>query len=207
MAAGRAFSSSIVRQQKRKVEMKMTKSMLVALAAVLMAGSVRAEVVEQTANGFSLQEHVTIAAAPDKVYAELIQPAHWWSSSHTFSGDAKNMTFDARAGGCWCETLKDGGSVLHMSVINVVPGKLLRMRGALGPFQSTGMDGAMNIVLTAKGKSTEVALVYNLGGYVWGGYQALPASADGVLGLQIYRLKQLIETGSADTPRPAGEKP
>ena len=77
MAAGRAFSSSIVRQQKRKVEMKMTKSMLVALAAVLMAGSVRAEVVEQTANGFSLQEHVTIAAAPDKIYAELIHPAHW----------------------------------------------------------------------------------------------------------------------------------
>ncbi len=69
------------------------------------------------------------------------------------------------------------------------------------------MDGTMNIVLTPKGKTTEVALVYNLGGYVWGGYQALPAAADGVLGLQVYRLKQLIETGSADTARPAGEKP
>ncbi len=180
---------------------------LFAAAAILAATGAHAEVVDQTANGFSLQEHVTIAASPDKVYAELIQPARWWSSAHTFSGDAKNMTLDARAGGCWCETLKDGGSVLHMTVVNVVPGKLLRMRGALGPFQSTGMDGAMNIVLTPKGKSTEVALVYNLGGYVWGGYQALPSSADGVLGLQIYRLKQRIETGSPDTPRPAGEKP
>jgi uncharacterized protein YndB with AHSA1/START domain len=178
-----------------------------AAAFVAATAGARAEVVEQTANGFSLQEHVTIAAAPDKVYAELIQPAHWWSSSHSFSGDAKNMTLDARAGGCWCETLKDGGSALHMTVINAVPGKLLRMRGALGPFQSTGMDGAMNIVLTLKGKTTEVALVYNLGGYVLGGYGAVPQSADGVLGLQIYRLKQLIETGSADTPRPAGEKP
>jgi uncharacterized protein YndB with AHSA1/START domain len=181
---------------------------LFAAAAFLAATSgAWAEVVEQTANGFSLQEHVTIAAAPDKIYAELIQPAHWWSSSHTLSGDARNMMLDAHAGGCWCETLKDGGSVLHMTVVNVVPGKLLRLRGALGPFQSTGMDGTMNIVLTPKGKATDVALVYNLGGYVWGGYQALPAAADGVLGLQIYRLKQLIETGSADTPRPAGEKP
>ncbi len=168
----------------------------------------RAEVVEQTANGFSLQEHVTIAASPDKIYAELIQPAHWWSSSHTFSGDAKNMTFDAHAGGCWCETLKDGGSVLHMTVVNVVPGKLLRMRGALGPFQSTGMDGAMNIVLTPKERAPRSRSSTISAAMSWGGYTALPGSADGVLGLQIYRLKQLIETGSADTPRaPRGEKP
>jgi hypothetical protein len=94
-----------------------------------------------------------------------------------------------------------------MTVVNVIPGKLLRLRGALGPFQSTGMDGAMNFVLTAKGQGTELQLVYNIGGYTWGGYQALPTTADGVLGLQVYRLKQLIETGSPNTPRPAGEKP
>ncbi len=177
----------------------------------LLAASARAEIIDLQANGFSLQEHETIAAPPDKVWAELIQPAHWWSSAHTISGDAKNMTLELRAGGCWCETLKDGGSVLHMTVVQVRPNVLLRMRGALGPFQSTGMDGAMNIVLTPQGKSTKVDLVYNIGGYVWGGYQALPGSADGVLGLQLFRLKQLIETGSADTPRPptdpkAGEK-
>ena len=176
--------------------------LLAAAAIAAMCGVARAEVVDQQANGFSLQEHETIAAAPDKIWAELVQPAHWWSSAHTISGDAKNMTLDLRAGGCWCETLKDGGSALHMTVVQVRPNVLLRLRGALGPFQSTGMDGAMNFVLTPKGKSTEVALVYNLGGYVWGGYQALPGSADGVLKLQLFRLKQLIETGSADTPRP-----
>jgi len=178
--------------------------------AALAASAATAEVVDQQANGFSLQEHETIAAAPGAVWAELIQPAHWWSQAHTFSGDSKNLSLDAKAGGCWCETLPGGGSVLHLTVVNVVPGKLLRMRGALGPFQSTGMDGAMNIVLEPgdkKGKTTKLTVVYNLGGYVWGGYQALPATADGVLGLQFYRLKQLIETGSPDTPRPAGEKP
>jgi uncharacterized protein YndB with AHSA1/START domain len=188
----------------REFEMKMRYA---ALACALLAmPSANAAVVDQQANGFSLQEHETIAAAPDKVWAELIQPAHWWGSDHTISGDAKNMTLEARAGGCWCETLKNGGSVLHMTVVQVRPGQLLRLRGALGPFQSTGMDGALNIVLTADGKGTKVDFVYNLGGYVWDGYQALPGTADGVLGLQLYRLKALIETGSPNTPRPAEEK-
>lgn len=175
-----------------------------ALACALLAmPSANAAVVDQQANGFSLQEHETIAAAPDKVWAELIQPAHWWMPGHTISGDPKNMTLEARAGGCWCEALKNGGSVMHMTVVQVRPGQLLRMRGALGPFQSTGMEGAMNIVLTPEGKGTKVDLVYNLGGYVWEGYQALPGTADGVLGLQLYRLKALIETGSPNTPKPA----
>ncbi len=86
------------------------------------------------------------------------------------------MTFDARAGGCWCETLPGGGGVLHMTVVFVAPGKMLRLRGALGPFQSTGMDGAMTITLDpAKDGGTALELSYNLGGYVWGGYGALRA--------------------------------
>lgn len=179
---------------------------VVAAALVAMQCAARAEVVDQQANGFSLQEKEQIATTPDMIYAALIDPSKWWSSAHTFSGDARNMTLDARAGGCWCETLPNGGSVLHMTVVYADPGKLLRMRGALGPFQSTGMEGAMNIVLTPNKQGTEVKVVYNLGGYVWDGYQALPKTADGVLGLQLFRLKQLIETGSADTPRPAEEK-
>ena len=179
---------------------------IVVIALVTMQCAARSEVVDQQANGFSLQEKEQIAATPDKIYAALIDPARWWSSAHAFSGDAKNMTLDARAGGCWCEKLPDGGSVLHMTVVFADPGKLLRLRGALGPFQSTGMEGAMNIVLAPNKQGTEVKLVYNLGGYVWDGYQALPKTADGVLGLQLFRLKQFIETGSADTPRPAEEK-
>jgi len=177
-----------------------------AIATLLVAGA-RCEVVDQQANGFSLQHTETINAPPDKVYAALIDPSKWWDSAHTFSGDAKNMTFDARAGGCWCETLKNGGSVQHMTVILADPGKVLRLRGALGPFQSTGMEGTMNIVFEPKGSGTNLVVAYNLGGYIWGGYQSLPKTADGVFGLQFYRLKQLIETGSASTPRPKGEQP
>ena len=180
---------------------------IVALALITMQCATHAEVADKQPNGFSLDETETINAPPDKVYAALIDPSKWWDSAHTFSGDAKNMTFDARAGGCWCETLPNGGSVLHMTIVNIAPGKLVRLRGALGPFQSTGMEGAMNVVFTPKNGGTELEVSYNLGGYVNGGFDVLATSADGVLNLQFYRLKQLIETGSADTPRPKGEQP
>ena len=168
------------------------------LALLALQGAANAEVQDVQANGFSIQEKVEIAASPDKVYETLIQPAKWWSSAHTFSGSAANMTMDARAGGCWCETLPNGGSVLHMTVVQVQPGKLLRLRGALGPFQSTGMEGALNIVMEPKDKGTLLTMTYNIGGYVWGGYQALPQTADGVLNIQTKRLKKFIETGTPD---------
>lgn len=170
------------------------------LAAALLAGNVcRAEVVDLQANGFSLRQKIAIAAAPDKVYAALIEPAKWWSKYHTFSGDAANMTLEARPGGCWCEKLPNGGGVLHMTIVYADPGKMLRMRGALGPFQSTGMEGTMTITLdAAKGGGTDLELNYNLGGYVWGGYGPLPNGADGVLNQQVRRLKNYLETGNAD---------
>lgn len=171
-----------------------------AALALALASVARAEVVDLQANGFSLRQKITISAPPDKVYAALIDPAHWWSPGHTFSGDAKNMTFDARPGGCWCETLPKGGGVLHMTVVHVEPGHLLRMRGALGPFQSTGMDGAMTVTLDpAKDGGTDLELNYNLGGYIWGGYGPLPNGADGVLNQQVRRLKNYVETGSPDS--------
>jgi uncharacterized protein YndB with AHSA1/START domain len=185
----------------------MMRVLLSAVALLVLQGAAaRAEVLDVQPNGFSVQEKVEIAASPDKVYETLIQPAKWWSSGHTFSGDAKNMTLDARAGGCWCETLPNGGSALHMTVVQVQPGKLLRLRGALGPFQSTGMEGALNIVLEANGKATTLTMTYNIGGYVWGGYGALPKAADGVLNVQTKRLKKFIETGTPDYTQENTEK-
>ncbi len=172
-----------------------------ALALVLIAltlASAHAGVADQSATGFSLEETARIAAPPDKVYAALIEPARWWSPEHTFSGSAANLTLDARAGGCWCETLAGGGSVLHLMVVFADPGKMLRLRGALGPLQGTGMDGAMSIALKADGAATDLTLTYNLGGYMKGGFDGLPQGADGVLADQVLRLKRFVETGSPE---------
>ncbi len=119
----------------------------IAVAVIALAPMVSeraaAEVISVASNGFEVGETAHTSAAADKVYAEMLTPAHWWSSDHTFSGSAANLVLDARAGGCWCETLANGGSVEHLTVVFVSPGKMLRMRGALGPFQSLTVDGVM----------------------------------------------------------------
>jgi uncharacterized protein YndB with AHSA1/START domain len=160
-----------------------------------------AAVADAGPGGFTLHETAEIAASPDKVYAALIAPAQWWSSTHTFSGSASNLTLDPHAGGCWCETLPNGGSVQHLVVVNVAPGKVLRLRGALGPFQSMAVDGALTFAMKPSATGTTLTLDYTLGGYSKDGFADFSKGADGVLAEQVVRLKSYVETGSPDAAK------
>jgi uncharacterized protein YndB with AHSA1/START domain len=175
-------------------------SMLSTLAfAAILGTTAQAAVTDSAPGGFALTETAHIAAPRDKVYAALIQPAHWWSSNHSFSGNAANFTLDARAGGCWCETLPNGGSAQHLTVVYVTPGETLRLRGALGPFQSFAVDGVMTWTLTDSSQGTGLTLTYLIGGYMKGGFDNIAKGADGVLAGQVNRLQHFVETGSPDT--------
>ncbi|MBI3675913.1 MAG: SRPBCC family protein [Proteobacteria bacterium] len=174
-----------------------------ALAAGLVAAqllSAHADVVDATTNGFQLKYSFHVGVSPDKAYAALIEPNHWWSSDHTYSGSAENFTFDARAGGCWCEKLANG-SVQHMTVVLAEPGKMLRLRGGLGPFQGTAVDGAMTWTLKSAQDGTDVTLDASFGGYMKGGLTDVSKGVDTVLGEQTVRLKTYLETGSPDAKR------
>jgi uncharacterized protein YndB with AHSA1/START domain len=151
--------------------------------------------------GFTVHETAEIAAPPDKVYAAIIAPKAWWNSEHSFSGSSANFTLDPHAGGCWCETLQDGGSALHLSVVNVQPDKLLRLRGALGPFQGMSVDGALTWTLKPSAAGTTVTLDYALGGYSPKGFDAPSKGVDAVLGEQLARMKSYVETGSPDVAK------
>jgi opacity protein-like surface antigen len=166
-----------------------------------LASPAHAAIVDLAPNGFELQETIHVAAAPAQVYAALVVPQYWWSSQHSFSGNAANMSLDAHAGGCWCETLPDGGSALHLIVVNAVPGKGLRLRGALGPFQSFAVVGVLDWRLETASGGTDVTLDYRLGGYMKGGFGAIAPVADHVLAEQTSRLKQYVETGDAKAPQ------
>lgn len=161
--------------------------------------SVSAAVQDETPNGFTVSETMEVAAPPDRVYQALLAPQRWWNSDHTYSQDAANLALDARAGGCWCETLPGGGSVQHMVVVNTIPGKLLRLRGALGPLQGMAVDGAMTFALHAAGNRTQLTLTYAVGGYSKQGFGELAKTVDSVLGEQTARLARFIETGSAES--------
>jgi len=165
--------------------------------AVICADRASAEITDSAPNGFSVGENAHIAAPSDKVYAALIAPQHWWSGKHTFSGNAANLTFDAKAGGCWCEAMPDGGSVEHMTIVFASPGKVLRLRGAMGPFQEMATTTVMTWSLKPAGDGTDVTLVSSTGGYTKGGLQNLAPIVDHVFGEQLARLKAYVETGAA----------
>jgi hypothetical protein len=164
-----------------------------ALTLLAPALNANAEVLNVASTGFEVRETVHVAASSDKAYAALLSPARWWDSNHTFSGNAANLALDARAGGCWCETLPDGGSVEHMRVVYVAPGKVLRLRGALGPFQGLGVEGSMTWSVKSSAAGTDISLSYLVGGYNKDGFETLSKAADHVLGEQIERLRKFID--------------
>jgi len=163
-----------------------------AAAAALAAGRAEASIEGPSATAFTAVETAHIAAAPDRVFAVLIEPARWWSSDHSYSGDAANFHLDARAGGCWCETLPNGGSAEHLRVVNVVPGKMLRLTGALGPLQTMPVQGVLTVSLTPAGGGTDVKLTYALIGPA--GLGDLAGPVDNVLGQEVARLKATAES-------------
>jgi len=168
----------------------------VALACVMAAGAARAEVTDKSAAGFEVTEKATIAATPAKVWDGLMHPARWWDPKHTFSGEAKNLSFDAS--GCLCERLKRG-AVRHMSIVYADGATQLRLFGALGPLQFTGAAGHLGFTLKPSAGGTDVVLTYDVGGYAKGGLaETLAAPVDLVLGQQLVRLKRSIETGKPD---------
>jgi len=152
-----------------------------------------AEVLNVAPNGFEIRETAHIAAPTDKVYGVLIKPANWWSSEHTYSHNSANLSLEARAGGCWCESLPDGGSVEHLRVVYVSPGKLLRLKGGLGPLQALPVDGAMTWSVKSVADGTELSFTYSIGGYVKDGIDGLSKAVDHVLGEQVARLKKFAE--------------
>ena len=166
-------------------------------AAALLAGTARAEVTDKSAAGFEVTEKATIAAPAAKVYAALLTPGVWWSSQHSWSGSAANLSIDL-ATGCFCEKLPKG-FVRHMTVVFADGATTLRLFGGLGPMQFTGASGHLAFVLKPAGDQTELTLTYDVGGYAKGGLaEKWAAPVDGVLGEAAGRLKKYVETGKPD---------
>jgi uncharacterized protein YndB with AHSA1/START domain len=159
------------------------------------ASAASAEVRSSSDTGFEVASTMRVAASPADVYATIAAPGRWWSSAHTYSGDAKNLTIDARPGGCFCEALPDGGGVEHGRVILAMPGRMLRIRGALGPLQGEAVVGTLTFELKPDGKQTSLTMSYVVGGYVRGGAGALALPVDQVMVEQIARLKAVLDGG------------
>lgn len=164
------------------------------LAIISLAPSAFANVHEQSDRGFVIRHGADVPATPDKVWATLVRPAQWWSAAHTYSQDAKNLSLEARAGGCFCEVLPSKaspnaaprGGVEHMRVVYAEQGRALRMTGGLGPLQSDAAAATLTIFLRPVDGGTRMLWEYVVGGYVRN--ESMPSALDAVLGEQIARL-------------------
>jgi len=164
-------------------------------ALLLAAAAASAEVADVADNGFALKQTVTVSAAPDRAWAALVDVGKWWSSDHTYSGDAANLSLDARPGGCWCEKLPGKAGVEHMTVLFADPGKLLRLKGGLGPLQAMAVSAVMTWTFKPSDKGTVVEITYLVGGYSRGGFKDLAPGVDGVLRSQVERYQRYVDTG------------
>jgi uncharacterized protein YndB with AHSA1/START domain len=174
-----------------------TPLLVVSALGVALTTASAGSVVQLIPTGFLIRHETNINAAPTKVYEALVgQVGSWWNPQHTFSGDAKNLSIDARPGGCFCEKLRDGGGIEHMRVIYVAPQQIVRMSGALGPLQASGVAGSLTWRLTSIQGGTKLELSYSVGGFMEGGFEKIAPAADGMLGEQLQRLKLFIETGN-----------
>lgn len=162
--------------------------------------SAAAEVVSAAAGGFTVRNSIEISAPPQRVHGAIVNATGpWWSSSHTFFGDSKNLSMDASPGGCFCERWNGKAGVRHMTVVYVDPGKRLRLSGGMGPLQDMGVAGSLTFNLAQTGNKTRLDLTYNVGGYSPDGLNQWASTVNSVLLEQITRLKRYVETGNADT--------
>jgi uncharacterized protein YndB with AHSA1/START domain len=169
---------------------------LLGTLALLLLSAARVESVPQvTQSGFLVRLDANINAPAAKVYEALVgQVGSWWDPEHTYSGDAKNLSIDAHPGGCFCEKLPNGGGIEHARVIYVAPREVLRLSGALGPLQASGVSGTLTWKLTSGTDNTRVQLSYSVGGFIDGGFEKIAPAVENVLRDQLDRLKLFVET-------------
>jgi hypothetical protein len=173
------------------------------LAALATASPGQAEVVASAQQGFALRYTSTVVATPEQAWAAFVQPGRWWDPEHTYSGDAAALTLAAEAGGCFCEAVPAGplgpepGTIEHMRVIYAMPGRMLRMSGALGPLQSEALTGVLTVNFTPDEGTggTQVTWEYIVGGYMRLDPAEMAPLVDAVLGQQHARFVALLAGG------------
>lgn len=156
-----------------------------------------AAVIDSTPGGFTIENSIVVPVDAHTAWNALVNDiGQWWPSDHTWSGQARNLTIDARAGGCFCE-ISSTRQALHMLVTYVEPEKLLRMTGGLGPLQGMGLSGALEWRYSAaEGGGTRITMHYRAGGYTPDDLSKLAPVVDQVMAQQLGGLGAFLKRAS-----------
>lgn len=170
------------------------------LSVGALAAPAHAEVRAASASSFIVHGEQLVSASPEQAWRSVGRIGQWWDSAHTYSGDARRMSVQMRAGACFCERWS-GQSVEHARVLMVMEqqgARTVRMSGALGPLQEMGASGVLTITVTSEGEGARIAMDYRVSGDGALGLDAIAPAVDGVLMTQLERLSRYAATGDAE---------
>lgn len=173
--------------------------LVAALAVGLTALPAYAEVTASSPSAFEIHGEANVAASPAQAWRALTRVEGWWNSEHTYSRDARNLSLEPRAGGCWCERWS-GNSVQHMRVLMAMQAgsvRTLRLSGGLGPLQQMGVTGIMTFVITPQPSGAKIEMTYRVTGDPGLALDRIAPGVDGVLMEQFGRLVRYTEGGGS----------
>lgn len=172
--------------------MKGVSAWLLCAAALMSASHAQAEILDQAANGFTVQNSQWVPVTPEVAWRGFVDDVgRWWPADHSWWGDASKLVIQPRAGGCFCEMDGDR-QAWHMTVSFVEPGKLMRMTGGLGPLQGMGLSGALEWRFIEENGGTRITLWYRAGGYTPDDLRKFAPVVDKVQGLQLGGLAEYL---------------
>ncbi|GAB3292667.1 SRPBCC domain-containing protein [Pseudidiomarina andamanensis] len=165
-----------------------------AITGVSFGPSAVADVMDSSKEGFTIEFKQTINASVVDVYSGLTDNVgQWWLDDHTWFGNGQSMQLDARAGGCFCEIFGDS-QAQHLQVAMIIPNKLVRLLGGLGPLQGEGVSGVMEWRLNnLEETSTELTVFYRVGGYTPNDLSQWAPAVENVLQQQMTAMKTFVE--------------
>ena len=167
-----------------------------ALSATLSAPAVGATS-EVSPTGFIVSLRSEVNASPHRLWESLGEVGKWWNSSHTWSGNAANLSLGRQASACFCERW-GANSVEHGRVVHAAEDSLLRLQGGLGPLQALAVDAMLTFQISQKDGKTILQVTYRVSGNAAAALQDLAAPVDGVLGEQVRRLVAYAESGKVE---------
>lgn len=160
------------------------------LLLCLLSPAAHAELLDASANGFTIRNVVQVPATPARSWVALVDEVDaWWPKDHTWFGEEGRLRIEPAAGGCFCEK-RGAQQALHMQVSYVDPGVLLRMLGGLGPLQGMGLHGSLDWKFAKTEAGTEITLWYRVGGYTPDDLSQFAPIVDQVQGKQLNALAQ-----------------
>lgn len=157
--------------------------MIIAMLALGVTTNAAGGVTESSSDGFTISLSQESQRSDAELWQRLQHPEIWWSSAHSWSGDAANMSVEMRAGGCWCERVGDG-VVVHGRILRIDAGRAVLFDAPLGPLN----EAAVSTRLSWRVENQRVVWRYQVFGALPMPVEQLAPLVEGVLAEQLRRL-------------------